>query len=171
MDRLSLTWSAGDMDDTTTRTLTLTAAVGAGLCAGVYFAFSTFIMRALGRLPAPDGLRAMQSINRFAPNPPFMVALFGTGLLCLGLAVGSVATLDQSPSRLRLAGALLYLVSVGLTVAFHVPRNDAVDALDPTAPSSADAWRTYCTEWTAGNHVRTVAALAGTIALVLSART
>jgi uncharacterized membrane protein len=33
------------------RTLTLIAAVGAGLSGGVFFAFSTFVMKALGRLP------------------------------------------------------------------------------------------------------------------------
>ncbi len=35
-----------------------------GLVAGVFFAFSTFVMSGLARLPPADGIRAMQSINR-----------------------------------------------------------------------------------------------------------
>jgi hypothetical protein len=38
--------------------LTVAAAVGSGVMAGVFFAFSTFVMRALGRLPAPQGIAA-----------------------------------------------------------------------------------------------------------------
>ncbi|GAB4198563.1 MAG: hypothetical protein Fur006_48470 [Coleofasciculaceae cyanobacterium] len=58
--------------------LKLFAALGCGLVAGVFFAFSTFVMSALARLQAAQGITAMQSINITAINPPFMVALFGT---------------------------------------------------------------------------------------------
>jgi uncharacterized membrane protein len=37
--------------------------LGSGLIAGVFFAFSTFVMKALARLPAAHGIAAMQSIN------------------------------------------------------------------------------------------------------------
>jgi uncharacterized membrane protein len=47
----------------------LAAAVGAGLTAGVFLAFSTFVMTGLGRAPAAAGVRAMQEINRAAPSP------------------------------------------------------------------------------------------------------
>ena len=43
--------------------LTLFAALGCGLIAGVFFAFSTFVMKALARLPSGEGMAAMQSIN------------------------------------------------------------------------------------------------------------
>ena len=43
--------------------LTLVTALGAGLVAGAFFAFSTFVMAALGRVTAPEGTRAMQEIN------------------------------------------------------------------------------------------------------------
>ena len=51
---------------------------------GVFFAFSAFVMQALARLPPAQGIAAMQSINVAAVTPPFMVALFGTALACLG---------------------------------------------------------------------------------------
>jgi uncharacterized membrane protein len=58
--------------------LTLFAALGCGLVAGVFFAFSTFVMKALARLPAPQGIAAMQSINVIVINPWFMTAFLGT---------------------------------------------------------------------------------------------
>lgn len=48
--------------------LTLIAAVGAGLVAGIFFAFSTFVMKALNRPPPTQGIAAMQSINVTAIN-------------------------------------------------------------------------------------------------------
>lgn len=58
--------------------LTVAAVLGCGLNAGVFFAFSGFVMAALRRLPAPQGIAAMQSINVTAVRPPLMAALFGT---------------------------------------------------------------------------------------------
>ena len=43
--------------------LTLVTALGCGLNAGVFFAFSGFVMNGLRRLPAAQGIAAMQSIN------------------------------------------------------------------------------------------------------------
>ena len=43
-----------------------------------------------------------------------------------------------------------------MTIAYNVPRNNALAALDPDSAEAAARWpRT--SEWTAGNHVRTVA--------------
>ena len=75
--------------------LKLFAALGCGLVAGVFFAFSTFVMSALTRLQAAQGIAAMQSINITAINPPFMVALFGTAAACLLLAVSSLFNWHQ----------------------------------------------------------------------------
>src|SRR5436190_5913255 len=43
--------------------LTLGSTLGCGLIAGVFFAFSSFVMPALAKLPPAQGLAAMQSIN------------------------------------------------------------------------------------------------------------
>ena len=66
-------------------TATLVTALGCGLNAGVFFAFSAFVMPALNRLPAAQGIAAMQSINKLAVTPAFMAVLFGTAVACLGL--------------------------------------------------------------------------------------
>ena len=39
--------------------LTLIAAIGCGLVAGVFFAFSSFVMKALARLQPAQGVAAM----------------------------------------------------------------------------------------------------------------
>jgi uncharacterized membrane protein len=66
------------MIDGCPRVLTLTSAVGAGLVAGIFFAFSSFVMKALDRLPPAQGIAAMQSINVAVLNPWFLGAFLGT---------------------------------------------------------------------------------------------
>ena len=52
--------------------LALLACVGAGTVGGVFFAFSTFVMKALAQLPARQGIAAMQRINVVVLNPLFL---------------------------------------------------------------------------------------------------
>ena len=70
--------------------LVVTGAVGSGVVAGVLFAFSSFVMPALDRLPPERAIEAMQSINRLAVTPAFMTALFGTAAVSLGLGLHGV---------------------------------------------------------------------------------
>jgi uncharacterized membrane protein len=141
--------------------LTLVTALGCALSAGALFAFSSFAMAGLRRLPAPQGIAAMQSINRTALTPVFMTALLGTALACAGLGVYALSTLDERPAGYLLAAAALYIVgTIALTRGYHVPRNDALDRLDPSAPEAESHWRRYVSEWTRWNHVRGAAALA-----------
>ena len=43
--------------------LTFLAAISCGLAAGIFYAFSSLVMRALARISPPAGIAAMQSIN------------------------------------------------------------------------------------------------------------
>src|SRR3712207_4219084 len=101
--------------------LTVVAAIGSGVTGGVYFAFSDFVMRALRRLPERDGMAAMQHINRAAPSPLFMTALFGTAIVCAGLGAAAVTEHDEPGAAHQIAGSVLYLATVALTVGYHVP--------------------------------------------------
>jgi uncharacterized membrane protein len=40
---------------------------------------------------------------------------------------------------------------------FNVPLNNALAALQPSAPEAGAVWATYLKDWTFWNHVRTVA--------------
>jgi uncharacterized membrane protein len=159
--------TAGTVSGTSLSWLILVAGVGAGLTAGVFLAFSTFVMTGLGRAPAAVGVRAMQEINRAAPHPVFMLTLFGTALLAVGLATAAVG--GRSPGwGLVVAGSAAYLVCVVLTIAYHVPRNEALAPLDPAGPGAAEVWRTYLSDWSRLNHLRTVSAATGSVLLLLS---
>jgi uncharacterized membrane protein len=127
-------------------------------------------MRSLGRLPAADAVRAMQSINRDAPNPLFMTALFGTAVACVPLSWSAMRHLDDPSSRWVLIGSAVYVVGVVLTVAYHVPRNDALARVDPGSAGIAAVWDTYRAGWTAWNHVRTATSIAGAALLALATR-
>ena len=144
--------------------LTVATAIASAAVGGVFFAFSAFVMSALRRLPAAQGIAAMQSINITAVRPPLMLAMLGTTLGCVALVVAAVV--DRS---LWLgAGAAVYLVgALGVTIAYNVPRNDELAALDPAGEAAAARWPAWMSEWTAGNHVRTVA---GVVAAALLLR-
>jgi uncharacterized membrane protein len=152
--------------------LTLAAAVASGLVGGVFFAFSNFVMKALGRLRPSEGAAAMQSINITVITPTFMTALFGTGLLGLVLIVWGLADLDEPYAGWLIAGGAIYFVGeIATTMGYHVPRNNALARVDPESEEGARVWSTYLVEWTRMNHVRTVAALAasGLFAVALQA--
>jgi uncharacterized membrane protein len=141
--------------------LILVAALGCGLNAGVFFAFSTFVMPALARLQPPQGIAAMQSINITAINPLFMLALFGTAFACLFLAIAVLFKWQQPNTFYLLAGSLLYLVgTIAVTIAFNVPLNDALASVKPDSPEGATLWARYLSDWTFWNYVRTIASLA-----------
>lgn len=144
-------------------------ALGGGVAAGVFLAFSGFVMPALGKLPAPQGIAAMQAINVTAVTPPLMVSLFGTAVVCLGIVVEAALTWGTPGTALRLLAALLYLLGViGVTMLCNVPRNNALAALDPQSTQAAAYWTTYLREWTAWNSVRAVASGLAVIALLAS---
>ena len=116
-------------------TLTFAAAIGSGLVGGIFFAFSSFVMAGLGRLPADHGIAAMNSINVTVINPVFFAAFFGTGLVCAALAIGSIFWWDQASGKLLLAAGAIYLAGcIGVTMAFNVPLNNAIAAVPAATP-------------------------------------
>ncbi len=148
-------------------TFTILAALGSGLIAGVFFAFSTSVMNALGRLPLNEGMAAMQWINIVIINPLFLGVFLGTAVICAGLAVLSFFRWERGAAFL-LASAVLYLIgSVAVTMLLNVPLNNALAAATPTDPQSADLWKNYLANWTFWNHVRATASLGAAAAFTL----
>jgi uncharacterized membrane protein len=76
-------------------TFTIVAALGSGLMAGLFFAFSVSVMKALGRLPSAEGIAAMQSINIAIINPVFLAAFLGTEAICVLIIIVSVLRWDM----------------------------------------------------------------------------
>ena len=86
------------------------ALLGSGLIAGVFFAFSSFIMKALGRVPSSEGIAAMQSINVVVINPTFLGTFTGTAVLSFLVAALAIKGWGTPPAPFFLVGALSYLV-------------------------------------------------------------
>lgn len=143
--------------------LTFLAALGSGLIAGTFFAFSVFVMRALARLPAEQGIAAMQSINVVVLNPVFLGTFLGTGLVCALLGATALLGWSHRPAPWLMAGSLAYLAgSLLVTMLRNVPMNDTLKRLEATSPDATHYWPRYVADWTFWNHVRTAASLAAT---------
>lgn len=139
--------------------LKLLAALGCGLIAGVFFAFSTFVMKALAQQLPAQGIATMQSINITVINPWFMTAFLGTSVVCLVLMISSILRWQQPGTAYLLFSALLYLIGCfGVTIVFNVPLNDALAAVNPNSIEGTNLWAEYLKNWTFWNHVRTIAA-------------
>jgi uncharacterized membrane protein len=147
---------------------TLLSALGSGVIAGVFFAFSTFVMKAMAALPPAQGIEAMQSINVTVLNAWFLGTFLGTGAICILAAGSSFLALPRSAAIWVLAGSALYLFgTVLVTIAFNVPRNNALANVDPASPDSVKLWTQYVVEWTTWNHVRTAGALAAAASFII----
>ena len=140
--------------------LIVIAALSCGLIAGIFYAFSTFIMKAFGNLPPSQGVAAMQSINVVIINPWFLIPFMGTVAVCGVLIVAAIRQWSSPGAMFVLIAAVFYCVGTFLvTMVLNVPRNNALAAVTPTSAEAAAVWATYLSEWTFWNHVRTAAAL------------
>jgi uncharacterized membrane protein len=149
--------------------LTLSSALGCGLVAGVFFGFSTFVMKALEQLPPAQGIAAMQAINVTVINPWFMVVLFGTVPICILLAVSAVSRWQEPGTVYLLAGSLLYFGgTILVTMMCNVPLNDTLATTNPARAGATDVWSNFVSNWTAWNHVRTAAALGASVLFILA---
>lgn len=148
--------------------ITVLCALGAGLTAGIFYAFSTFVMAALARLPPPEGIAAMNAINVTVINPWFMAVFMGTPLLCVVVAILALLNWSTPGSAMILIAALLYVAgSFLVTMIFNVPLNNALAAVSPASPEGAALWTRYLTDWTFWNHVRTAVPLLATLLFIV----
>ena len=161
-------WSVGVIDGPLCVLIVL-GVLGTGLVAGVFCAFSTFVMRGLAALPPAQGVAAMKAINVAAVRPAFMLVFIGSALLCAMIAVVTFVVWPDDGKVELLAGSTLYLLgSFGLTMVANVPRNDRLAGLAPGSPEAAEYWPVYVREWTFWNHVRTVASAAAAVVYVVA---
>lgn len=159
------------MIDDTLSALTLFSILGSGMMAGLFFTFSVCVMKALSRLPAANGIAAMQSINVTILNPLFGLVFGGTAAACFVLAASSLFQWNEESAVYRLLGGILYLAgAIGVTMAFNISRNNALAAVTPENAEAASFWSRYVAEWTGWNHVRTIASIGAVISLIIAYR-
>ncbi|MDN5006464.1 DUF1772 domain-containing protein [Bradyrhizobium sp. GCM10027634] len=136
------------------------SALGCGVMAGVYFAFSNFIMTALGRLDQAAGIAAMNAINVDIVRSLFMPLFLGTTVAGAALVVMGALRLSEPGAISMIAGGSLYVVGMFVvTVGLNVPLNNALAAVQPSAPQAGVVWAAYLKDWMFWNHVRTLASV------------
>jgi uncharacterized membrane protein len=149
----------------TATVLILVSALSSALVAGVFHAFSSFVMAALARIPSHEGINAMNAINVTVIRPSFMVCFLGGTLLGIGLGGWALLSISQFDSQLLLLACLLYVVGCfGVTMVFNVPLNHQLAATSPA--EGGVFWQSYLVAWTRWNTVRMVASTLASIAFV-----
>ncbi|WP_342360038.1 DUF1772 domain-containing protein [Terrarubrum flagellatum] len=147
--------------------LLFAAAIGSGVVGGMFYAFSSFVMAALGRIAPEQGVAAMNAINVTVITPSFMVFFLGTALLCLILGGGAVFGWGGGGAKFILAASVLYFVGCfGATVIFNVPLNDQLAAVTPADQTAV--WVNYLDRWTMWNSVRAAASILSAILFTIA---
>lgn len=151
------------MDGTTwIEAAALVAGLASAATGGIFFAFSGFIMQALGRIAPAAGMGAMQTINVTVLNPAVMLLLFGPGIVGIGL---TWAVWDGPGRWAAFAGTALYVLGcIAVTIGGNVPLNERLKAADPDSADGRALWTGYLRVWTRWNTVRTAACFAAATA-------
>jgi len=140
-----------------------------GLMAGIYFAFSVFIMKSLADLPALQAAQAMNKINDVIVNTLFLPVFFGSTLWYAGLVVWSFADWQGTRSLLVIAAALFYLIGMFVVTAFgNVPLNNQLKLSEASDAHLVHCWDNYLHRWTRLNHVRTLSCMASVALLTIT---
>jgi uncharacterized membrane protein len=148
---------------TVTNVVLVLATVTVGLTAGVMFCYQIAIMPGLHQLDDRSFIRTYQRIDRAIVNPLFVgVSFFGGG----ALLVAATALQDAGTSTstlLAVATAIYVLAVLVVTMAWHVPRNNAL-ARFPVATAADDdvarARARFEGPWNRLHIVRTIGSIA-----------
>ena len=145
--------------------LLLAATLTMGLIAGTFALYSHTVMPGLRRTDDRTFVEALGSLDHAIINPWFMIGAFGGALVFTALA--ALTQLHRSARTWVLAALVLYLIAVVITIAVHVPANDALKAALVAAGGVdrihdiAEVRRSFDeARWAAWNLVRTLTSLA-----------
>lgn len=147
--------------------LLIFACLGSGMMAGLFVAFSTFMMKALGSLEPAEGMNAMQAINRDIVRPSFLLVFLGTAIALI-LSTYLAFELAAIRALVLTATAVYVLACIVSTIAFNIPLNNQLEAALPDEEGGRTVWKHYLVSWTNWNHVRSIACLVTTLLIALS---
>ena len=137
-----------------------TAALSSGLIAGVYFAFSVFIMQAFSKIDTAQSIAAMNAINKTILRSLFMPLFFGSSIISVLLIIFAFIHWDENGAELTLIAGSVYFVGMFVcTVVFNVPLNNSLARLDQNSANADPVWSRYLKTWTNWNHLRTASSL------------
>ncbi len=150
------------------------ALLGSALIGAVFFAFSSFVMKSLARVPSAEGISAMQSINVVVLNPSFLGAFMGTAVVSVWVAGLAIQGWGTPSAPWFVAGAVSYLLGTFVvTMMGNVPLNNRLAAVSAVDSGALAVWEHYLVQWTRLNSIRAAsamgAALLFTVGLLQSA--
>lgn len=135
-------------------------ALCAGLMAGIYAAFSCFIMRSFATLDTARAIAAMNAINTVILKSSFMPLFFGSTLIALLMVIVGLWQLGEPGADRVLTSGGIYVVGMFIvTAAGNVPLNNALARVSD-GEEAAQTWAHYLKQWTRWNTLRTIASLA-----------
>lgn len=136
-------------------------ALCAGLMAGIYAAFSSFIMRSFATLETARAIAAMNAINTVILKSSFMPLFFGSTLIALLMVIAGLWQWGEAGADRAVAGGVTYVVGMFIvTAAGNVPLNNALARVSGDDEEAVQAWSHYLNRWTRWNTLRTIASLA-----------
>lgn len=108
-----------------------------GLMAGLFYAFNVAVVPGLRNATATQHIAAMQGINAKIQNPIFFLSFFGPTLL---LPLAAYLHRDKPEFAMLVLAAGLFMVGAnGITIAVHIPLNEALDKVEVSQISEAEA--------------------------------
>ncbi|GGE43773.1 hypothetical protein GCM10011367_18110 [Marinicauda pacifica] len=135
-------------------------ALWTAVIAGVFSAFSEFVMRALSRAAPASGVDAMQQINVSVLRTQFVAGILLIPPISIGFAIYGFGAFDGLARISSFGAALVYTTMVFLVTVFgNVPMNNRLAGLDPHARETEAYWSEYGRVWTRLNHIRTLGSL------------
>ena len=148
------------LNSTIVTSLLWVGALSTALMAGIYFAFSSFVMDSLKKIDETSGICAMQSINKTILNSSFMPLFFGSSIVAAALALISIFKLEGIVAYLTTASGILYVMGMFIcTAAFNVPLNNILAKTDASSHHAHQVWKHYLHTWTRWNHLRTLTSI------------
>lgn len=134
----------------------LLATLSMGLMAGAFALYAHTIMPGLARVDARSFVSAFQAVDRAIINPWFLGGGFLGAMLFSLLA--TLAHLGRNALPWIACALGLYAIAFAITIAVHLPLNDAIKAVDLNQVTDLAAVREAFDErrWARWNLLRTV---------------
>lgn len=151
-------------------TATLLAALGSGLIAGTFFAYTAFVLPAVSRMAPKSGIRAMQAITLSTRGPLFLLVFFGTAVLAAILGIAAPFRWSEPYALYLLAGSLLYLNGpLGITLLRNLPLNKRLAIVNADSEAGVKMWKEdYLPAWSLWNWARVMTALAAAVCFIVA---
>ena len=140
--------------------LSLLLALWSAVIAGVFSAFSEFVMRALRQARPAAGIESMQHINRTVLRTQFVAGIVSIPPISIGFAGYALSALTGEIAAVVTCAAIIFCLGVFLTTVIgNVPMNNRLAGFSPDSTQAEVYWSEYTRIWTRLNHVRALASL------------